>query len=348
MTDKARILIVEDESIIALDIRDRLESLGYAIAGVASSGNEAIQMAAETQPSAVLMDIRLKGAMDGVQAAEQIRAHFDIPVVYLTAYSDETTLQRAKITEPFGYLLKPFEDRELHIAIAVTLYKHEMEMRLKQHERWLSATLSSIGDAVIATDAQGRIEFMNPAAEALTGWQQGHASGEYWTKVVNILHETTPPLGQDPALQAVRQGTTVGQTRHILITKDGQKLPIGDSASPIRDEQGAITGMVLTFRDISQEVQAQEAREELIAELQDALDKVKTLSGLLPICASCKKIRDDQGYWQQVDVYIQDHSDAEFSHGICPDCARKLYPDLFDKIYPGDEASVGGPAGKAQ
>jgi len=348
MTDKARILIVEDESIIALDIRDRLESLGYAIAGATSFGQEAIQMAAETRPSVVLMDIRLKGAMDGVQAAEQIRARFDIPVVYLTAYSDETTLQRAKVTEPFGYLLKPFEDRELHIAIAVALYKHEMERKLRQHERWLAATLSSIGDAVIATDAQGRIELMNPAAEALTGWQQGQVSGEYWTKVFNILQETTPPLGQDPASQALPQGTTAGQTRHILITEDGREVPIGDSVSPIKDEKGTITGAVLIFRDVSREMQAQQAREELIAELQEALDKVKTLSGLLPICSSCKKIRDDQGYWQQVEVYIQDHSDAEFSHGICPDCARKLYPDLFDKIYPADEAGAGGPAGKAQ
>jgi PAS domain S-box-containing protein len=348
MTDKARILIVEDESIIALDIRDRLEGLGYAIADAVSSGAEAVQAAAETRPSVVLMDIRLKGSMDGVQAAEQIRARFDIPVVYLTAYSDETTLQRAKVTEPFGYLLKPFEDRELHIAIAVTLYKHEMERKLKQRERWLAATLSSIGDAVIATDAQGRIELMNPAAEALTGWRQRQASGEYWTKVFNILHETPPPLGHDPASQALPQDTTSGQTRHILITKDGREVPIGDSASPIKDEKGTITGAVLIFRDVSQEVQAQQAREELIAELQEALDKVKTLSGLLPICSSCKKIRDDQGYWQQVEVYIQDHSDAEFSHGICPDCARKLYPDLFDRIYPDDEAGAGGPAGTAR
>ena len=332
MTDKARILIVEDESIIALDVRDRLESLGYAIAGAVSSGTEAVQAAAETRPSVVLMDIRLKGAMDGVQAAEQIRARFDIPVVYLTAYSDETTLQRAKVTEPFGYLLKPFEDRELHTAIAIALYKHKMEKRLKQHERWLAATLSSIGDAVIATDVQGRIEFMNPAAEALTGWQQAQALGEYWTKVFNIIHETTLTLSQDPATQAIQQGTTTSLARHILLTKDGQGIPIGDSAAPIKDEEGHITGAVLIFRDISPEVQAQEAREKLIAELQEALSKVKTLSGLLPICASCKKIRDDQGYWQQVEVYIQDHSDVDFSHGICPDCARKLYPDFIDRI----------------
>ena len=117
----AQILVVEDEIIVAENIRSRLIDLGYTVPAVASSGEEAIQRAAETQPGLVLMDIKLKGDMDGVEAAEQIRASLDIPVVYLTAYADEDTLRRAKITEPSGYILKPFELRELHIAIEVAL-----------------------------------------------------------------------------------------------------------------------------------------------------------------------------------------------------------------------------------
>ena len=129
---KAQIMVVEDEAIVAEDIQTRLTSLRYAVSAVVSSGDEAIAKAGETRPDLVLMNIRLKEDMDGIEAAEEIRARFDIPVVYLTAYADEDTLQRAKITEPFGYIIKPFQERELHIAIEMALYKHKAEEALRK------------------------------------------------------------------------------------------------------------------------------------------------------------------------------------------------------------------------
>lgn len=122
-----QVLVVEDENIVARDILTMLKGLGYGVAAVASSGREAIEKAAAKQPDVVLMDIVLKGAIDGVQAAQEIRNRFHIPVIYLTAYADDDTLQRAKVTEPFGYILKPFEERELHIAIELALYRHRMD-----------------------------------------------------------------------------------------------------------------------------------------------------------------------------------------------------------------------------
>ena len=129
---KAQIMVVEDEAIVAEDIQTRLTSLRYAVSAVVSSGDEAIAKAGETRPDLVLMNIRLKEDMDGIEAAEEIRARFDIPVVYLTAYADEDTLQRAKITEPCGYIIKPFQERELHIAIEMALYKHKAEEALRK------------------------------------------------------------------------------------------------------------------------------------------------------------------------------------------------------------------------
>jgi len=126
------ILIVEDEGIIARDIKNRLKGFGYAVCAPVSSAEEAIKKVEEMHPDLVLMDIRLKGKMDGIEAADEIRNRFNIPVVYLTAYADDNTLQRAKITEPFGYILKPFRGRELHTAIEIALYKHKMEQKLKQ------------------------------------------------------------------------------------------------------------------------------------------------------------------------------------------------------------------------
>ncbi len=197
----AKILVVEDESIVSFAIQKTLKGLGHIISGAASAGEEAIQKAGDCQPDLVLMDIGLRGEMDGVVAAGEIRRRFQIPVVYLTAYADDTTFQRAKLTEPFAYLIKPLEERELQIAIDMARYKHQMEKE----------------------------------------------------------------------------------------------------------------------------------RMQLTNQLRDALAKIKTLSGLLPICGFCKRIRDDKGYWEQVESYISKHSEAQFSHGVCPECVKKYYGEFFDK-----------------
>jgi CheY-like chemotaxis protein len=157
---RAKIMVVEDEGIVAADIQDRLRALGYGVAAVVDSGKEAEPTAGSSRPDLVLMDILLKGDIDGVQAAERIRTNLDIPVVFLTAHADETTLQRAKITAPFGYILKPFGDRELHTTIEIALFRHAIEAKLKKTERWLSAVLESIGGAVVATDKWGLITLM--------------------------------------------------------------------------------------------------------------------------------------------------------------------------------------------
>jgi len=176
---KTRILVVEDEAIVAKNLQRRLERINYSVPAIVATGEDAITKVKLQQPDLVLMDIVLQGVMDGIEAAEKIRANYDIPVIYLTAYADKKTLERAKKTEPFGYMTKPFDDKELSITIEMALYKHRMEKKLKERESWLSTTLKSIGDAVIATDGAGRVIFMNPVAVSLTGWQQEEASGRF-------------------------------------------------------------------------------------------------------------------------------------------------------------------------
>jgi two-component system, response regulator PdtaR len=193
-----RILIVEDEAIVILHIKKALEKLGYVVAGTANSGDDAIVKATQVRPDLVLMDIVLKGPVDGIDAAGKIHAILNIPVIYLTAHADESTLQRAKLTEPFGYIVKPFRERDLQITIEFALYKSRME-------------------------------------------------GE---------------------------------------------------------------------------------RKLLIHRLQDALEHVRTLRGMLPICSYCKKIRDDKGYWNQLEAYLREHSGTEFTHSVCPECAMKVKKDL--------------------
>ncbi|MCT7960268.1 ATP-binding protein [Laspinema sp. D1] len=246
------ILVVEDEGIVALDIQTILEDLGYQVPVAVASGEEAIQSVAEIQPDLVLMDIHLEGSIDGVSAAEQIRDRFNIPVVYLTAYSDEDTLQRAKLTTPFGYLIKPLEARSLKSTIDMAIYRHQIEQELKQSKEWFATTLRSIGDAVIATDEIGRIRFINPVAETLTGWKQAEALGKEIGQVFRITHEMSAAIAQ-------RLGTAeiptenLGETpnERVLIAKNGSKIPIDDTVAPIGGENDKIIGAVYVFRDIT-------------------------------------------------------------------------------------------------
>jgi DNA-binding response OmpR family regulator len=189
-----KILIVEDEGIVVLHIKKSLEKLGYVVAGIASTGEDAIMKTMESRPDLVLMDVVLKGPVDGVDAAEKIRALFGVPVIYLTAHADEATVQRAKVTEPFWYIVKPFRTRDLYISIEFALYRAKMEAERK--------------------------------------------------------------------------------------ALDGQ--------------------------------------------LQDAREQVKTLQGLIPVCAWCRKVRNDKGYWEQLEKFISENTGVSFSHGICPECEGKV------------------------
>ncbi|MDP3623471.1 MAG: response regulator, partial [Methanobacteriaceae archaeon] len=164
-----KLLVVEDESIVAMDIKHRAEGLGYTVMSIASSGEEAIEKTKKYKPDLVLMDIVLKGKMDGVEAAQVIQEEFDIPIVYLTAYSDEKTLGRAKLTGPFGYIIKPFEDRELHSAVEVALYKHQMDSKLKESEEKYRNLFESFPDPILLLDSQGNITFMNQTVEQIIG-----------------------------------------------------------------------------------------------------------------------------------------------------------------------------------
>lgn len=165
----SKILIVEDESIVALDMQARLKRLGYQVVGIASSGEEAIEMAGKELPDLALMDIRLRGDMDGVDTARHLRQSFDIPVVYLTAYADTATLERAKITEPFGYLVKPFEEREMHSTIEMALYKISNEKRSKIQAARLQKIISSVPEGVALLGGDGRLLLANTKAEEYLG-----------------------------------------------------------------------------------------------------------------------------------------------------------------------------------
>jgi PAS domain S-box-containing protein len=264
------ILIVEDEAIVAADLNNKLRCLGYEVAGIASEGEEAIALAGSLHPNLVIMDIQLEGSMDGIEAAQAIQNIWDVPVIYLTAHSDSATIARAKLTGPIGYILKPFEERELAIQVELALYKHQADQQVRRQREWLRVTLCSIGDAVIATDSEGCISFINPVAESLTGWTTDEAVGLPISQVFRVVNEQTGRPLEEPVTRVLREGCAVALANHAaLITKDGRLVPVEDTAAPILEATGQVIGAVLVFHDVTEKRRVEEEQHQLNITLEN-------------------------------------------------------------------------------
>ena len=247
-----RILVVEDEVLVARDIQARLSRMGYEVIGTASKGEIAISMALEFKPDLILMDINLRGEMDGIQAATEIGKSQSIPVIFCTAYSNDEVLSRAKVTSPFGYVLKPFDNRELEINIEIALFKHKVEQDLAQTRNNLNATLTNVSDGVIAADSSGEIFIINPVAERIVGLEAGAGAGMKLSDVLNLdaFESGQAPIDlMDP--QTFAYWKQFSGIRQLLIRADGRTVPIEISANFL-DEEYNLT--VVTFRDISQQL----------------------------------------------------------------------------------------------
>jgi two-component system cell cycle sensor histidine kinase/response regulator CckA len=193
------VMIVEDERSLARDMADCLTGMGYAVTGTIATAEECFESVRQRRPDLVLMDIHIEGGLGGIETARRLRDDFDIPVVFLSAHADEKTVGRAKLASPLGYLLKPFSMSELENAVEVGLFKHQMERRLRERERWFSTTLRAIGDAVVTVDIEGRVTFMNRAAEDMIGRSLADAIGQ-------PHGQRFPPGEREDALARVRSG----------------------------------------------------------------------------------------------------------------------------------------------
>jgi PAS domain S-box-containing protein len=255
-----QILVVEDEAIVAKNIGMELKSMGYSVCGVASCGEDAVKMATDIQPDLVLMDIVLKGELDGVETTQKIREHLDVPVVYLTAYADDQMLERAKRTGPHGYLLKPYEERELHTTIQIALHKYQLERALREMQQWLSSTLRWMADGVILTDARGDINLINPVAQQLTGWSQDSAVGKSWNEVFRIVDEKSGDAWEGLAARGLKAGAATGLgDLALLVNRDGSQRPVEGTFSAVYDPAGNFGGWVVLFRDVTEHRRAEEA-----------------------------------------------------------------------------------------
>ncbi|HEY9621148.1 MAG TPA: ATP-binding protein [Crinalium sp.] len=272
-----RILIVEDEQVIAINLRESLEGLGYIVPAIASTAEKAIEKAIEHRPNLVLMDIRLKGEMDGIEAAEQIWNRLQIPVIYVTGHSDQSTLERAKITAPFGYILKPIREKELYITIETALQRYE-------REQLLSTVFAGMGDGVIVADSQGRVKFLNRMAEELTEWRQEDARDQALSRVFDLSDQQTqePSIERLLSLALEQNGPIYLETPYTLTTKGGRIVPVADSITAIQNSQGEVAGVVVVFRDVTQRLLAEERDRavERAQQLEQQMEELRRLNRL--------------------------------------------------------------------
>jgi diguanylate cyclase (GGDEF)-like protein/PAS domain S-box-containing protein len=244
------LLVVEDESVVAMDLDVQLREMGYRVCACVDNGRDAIARARADRPDLVLMDVVLKGEMDGIAAAAVIGAELQIPILFLTAYSDDQTVERAARAMPYGYLTKPFQGRELRAVIEVALRKAEVERALRNNERWLGSVLHGVGDAVIATDTAGLVGLANPAAETLLGTEalRGRNASD-------VLHLED---GAGAAMVLSQDDCTARSGAAVLVTDEGLRVPVDFSAGPICDERAHLMGMAIVLHDERERVAAEQ------------------------------------------------------------------------------------------
>lgn len=265
-----RIIVAEDESIVALDIKMHLQDYGYNVVGLYSTGEAVLAAIPAAEPDLVLLDIRLQGDLDGLETAEVIKARHDIPVILMTAYSDDVTLHRAKVLQPFGYIIKPLEERELRTAIVIALYRHSMERLLKKRERLFSTTLESILDGVVVADAGGRIEFANPVAEQMLGISRDELVGGQSGDLIHI----TNAAGDVVSLP--------GRADGVLYLRDGngQKIPVEVATAPLGDPEER-SGLVWVLHDVTERVKNEQVLKERESQLRQSqkMEAIGRLTG---------------------------------------------------------------------
>jgi len=259
----ARILIVEDEGIIADNIASRLLQSGYRVAGIADSSEEALAQVPATHPDLVLMDIHIKGALDGIETTNQLRERFDVPVIYLTAHTDPQTIDRAKHSGGFGFLSKPVDHRTLATTIEMATHKHHADREARDQRAWMATALRNMADGMIVIDRDGQVQFLNGPAETLTGWSNDEARGRDISNVLSLVDSLTGESAADFLCPPAKPGPPCAIPPDLLAGKSsGERFPVeGYIAGSVDGER--VVGAVITFRDAtSRQVRENESRQQ--------------------------------------------------------------------------------------
>lgn len=279
---RQKIMIVEDEAIVAEDIRLHIEDAGYEVVAVVGSGEKALELLQRRLVDLVFMDIMLAGELDGIDVAEKIKQRYRIPVIFLTAYSDQAKLDRARLTEPYGYLIKPFDDRELRSTLAMALYKAEVDAKIREGKRWTDTVLRSVECGVITVDTDGHIITMNPYAENIIGRKLEACVNESIDSVFQI-EKSEEHVSVDQVINQL-----VSASEEITLDKEYQLVPQGADTktlnitfAQLRVHGDEVDGVVVAFTDVTHLKEIEVELRYMNAELADVLSvRTEVLSSL--------------------------------------------------------------------
>jgi len=327
MKELLKILLVEDSELDALLIVKLLQRGGYKIhwemVETAEDMGKALQ---KNQWDLILSDYNMP-RFNGMEALKVYQSHnLDIPFILVSGAIGEETSVKVMKAGAHDYILK---DKLIRLIPAIKRELRDAEIRrqylkaqsaLKESEEKFRLFFKNQPEYCYIISPEGVIQDINQAVLKILGYTKQELVG---SPIKAIYAPEVIPKVQACFKRWQKTGILENEEL-VILTRQGQKRTVLLSASTVKDKDGRVLHSVSVQRDVTEQKKAEEEKERLIQELQDALHRVKMLSGLLPICASCKKIRDDKGYWTQVESYITDHSDAKFSHGLCPECAEIL------------------------
>ncbi len=323
-TEKIRILVVDDQIHALQGVSRIIRAAGYESIE-ATTGTECLKLAAERKPDLILLDVVLPD-IDGREVCRRLKFDPETADIYVVLLSSIKITSENQVNGlergADDYIARPLPNRELLARINAMLRTIESEKKLREALGFTEKILktSPLGIATFASD--GKVTLANEAMASIVGATQeefhsiNFRTAEPW-KTSGLL---------DDALEVVSKGGEKRREVHF-VTTFGKEVWLDCRLT--RFKSGNEFNLLINVNDITSQKIVEKEKETVIRELQEALAKVNKLGGMLPICASCKKIRDDKGYWQQIESYIRDHSEAEFSHSICPECSRKLYPELY-------------------
>lgn len=266
-----KILIVEDELVTAIDIKEKVESCGFIVVGVATKFDEAISFTKEHDPDLILMDVKLQGKLSGIDAAIEIKKFSKVPIVYITAYSDEATLEYAKVSEPYGFIIKPYSEKDLISTIEIALHKVKIEKDTYSKERRFSIILNSIGDGVIVTNSNGQVDYMNKAAENITDYSKSSAKGKNIDEILNFNKDKLSIIN-NLVIPITDENKDIFSNEIVIKSNTGKEYFIEYDVSRLTNDIEKNNGNVFVLRDISERKSAEEERKHTLSMLRNAID----------------------------------------------------------------------------
>jgi PAS domain S-box-containing protein len=318
---KRKIMIVDDDAVVTRQLAQRLTALGYEVAALGSSRQEAMARATELEPDVLLIDIALRDESNAVRAGDELQRRKGAATVLMIAETGEAALEAAHAAERRAYVVKPFTDRELRAAIELALCRHEAERAVHELEdRFFAVSV----DMLCFLDFSGYFKRLNPAWERTLGFTRQELMSKPFIEFVHP-DDRERTLNQN---REVRSGGQALSFENRYLCKDGSYRWFRWNAAPDIGQRVIYS----VARDVTESKQADEDRERLVAELRSALAEVKTLQEILPICSYCRKIRDDENYWHTVEGYIAEHTSSRFSHSICPNCMATEVEAQFNEM----------------